>query len=60
MSREQIASTHSFTAIGSLAKRNGWILGVSSGLTVAGLTVACVDGIGTVEDDSEAAIADGA
>lgn len=53
-------SKHLFATIGALTERGGRITKATSGLTVAGLTVARVGDVATYEDGSEAAITDGA
>ncbi|QCP53566.1 hypothetical protein FAZ95_31495 [Trinickia violacea] len=51
---------HLFATIGALTEYGGRITKATSGLTVAGLTVARVGDVVTYEDGSEAAITDGA
>jgi uncharacterized Zn-binding protein involved in type VI secretion len=55
-----VKATHWFATIGSLTEQGGRVTGVSSGLKIAGLTVALVDDVVTYEDGSEAVIIDGA
>ena len=55
-----VKATHWFATIGSLTGQGGRVTCVSSGLKIAGLTVALVGDVVTYEDGSEAVIIDGA
>lgn len=60
MKNELKAPTHLFATVGALTERGGRVSTATSGLTLAGLEVACVGDVVTYDDGSEAAIIDGA
>ncbi|VWD34879.1 PAAR domain-containing protein [Burkholderia contaminans] len=60
MKNEHQAPTHLFATVGALTERGGRVTTATSGLTLAGLEVACVGDVVTYDDGSEAAIIDGA
>ncbi|NIF44728.1 hypothetical protein F3J14_28445 [Burkholderia sp. Tr-862] len=60
MNNERKASTHLFATVGALTERGGRVTIATSGLTLAGLEVACVGDVVTYDDGSEASIIDGA
>ncbi|WP_269503816.1 PAAR domain-containing protein [Burkholderia sp. IMCC1007] len=60
MKNEHKAPTHLFATVGALTERGGRITTATSGLTLAGLEVACVGDVVTYDDGSEAVIIDGA
>ncbi|WP_175787676.1 PAAR domain-containing protein [Burkholderia anthina] len=60
MKNELQAPTHLFATVGALTERGGRVTTATSGLTLAGLEVACVGDVVTYDDGSEAAIVDGA
>jgi uncharacterized Zn-binding protein involved in type VI secretion len=60
MKNEHKAPTHLFATVGALTERGGRVTTATSGLTLAGLEVACVGDVVTYDDGSEAAIIDGA
>ncbi|VBB12191.1 PAAR domain-containing protein [Burkholderia stabilis] len=60
MKNELKAPTHLFATVGALTERGGRVTAATSGLTLAGLEVACVGDVVTYDDGSEAAIIDGA
>ncbi|WP_412526976.1 PAAR domain-containing protein [Burkholderia lata] len=60
MSNEHKATTYLFATVGALTERGGRVTTATSGLTLAGLEVACVGDVVTYDDCSQAAIIDGA
>src|ERR1700678_4371534 len=54
-----VKATHWLATIGSPTEQGGRVTGASSGLKVAGLSVALIDDVVTYEDGSEAVIIDG-
>ena len=60
MKNQLEAPAHLFATVGALTERGGRVTSATSGLTLAGLEVACVDDVVTYNDGSEAAIIDGA
>ncbi|MCA8093117.1 PAAR domain-containing protein [Burkholderia anthina] len=60
MKNELQVPTHLFATVGALTERGGRVTTATSGLTLAGLEVACVGDVVTYDDGSEAAIIDGA
>ncbi|WP_258025727.1 PAAR domain-containing protein [Burkholderia sp. COPS] len=60
MKDELKAPTYLFATVGALTERGGRVTAATSGLTLAGLEVACVGDVVTYDDGSEAAIIDGA
>ncbi|KUY66492.1 hypothetical protein WK39_24165 [Burkholderia cepacia] len=60
MKDELKAPTYLFATVGALTERGGRVTTATSGLTLAGLEVACVGDVVTYDDGSEAAIVDGA
>lgn len=60
MKNEHKAPTHLFATVGALTERGGRITTATSGLTLAGLEVACVGDVVTYDDGSVTVIIDGA